>query len=336
MTPTIGHSILRHYLFISSSLKQLKEIHAFLHKTSTEPIEHQSYLSSLFVKLLQIPGDNLSYAHNLFDRIPQRKNRFLWTSFLRSHVALDRLNEAVSLYAEMHKAGVPQCGFAFSLVLSSCARLTILLEGKQVHARVWQSGFLSNNIVTTSLLDMYGKNGNILEARLVFDEIEEKDIVAQTAMIRAYSKLGFMVDAQKLFDIMEERNIVSWTTMVAGYTNQGDMGRAEELYRKIPKKNAVTRVAMIAGYGKVGEVAKAREIFDDGDLKDATCGAAMVACYAQNGHAREALDTYIEMRKRGVAITEVAIVGAISACTQLADIAMAEELAEHVNQGKCG
>ncbi|KAF8011481.1 hypothetical protein BT93_J1941 [Corymbia citriodora subsp. variegata] len=332
-------ALLKHYLRISKTVDQLKQSHALILKTLPEPNPHhcedERLLPFLLVKLLWFPGDNLRYACHLFDEIPDRKTQFLWASLIRAHVARGHFIRCISLYARMHRAGVSPSAFIFSSVLNACARTPALFEGKQVHARVLNLGFFGNKIVETALLDMYAKSGVISDARNIFDDMGVKDVVTWTAMIRGYSKLRMMEDAQQLFDALETRNDMCWTTMVAGYAYCGDMNAARDLYDKMPGKNCVTWVAMIAGYGKIGHVTKAKRVFDEAQVKDAACWAAMLSCYAQNGYAMEALEMYREMRKLRVKINDVAMVGAISACTQLTDIKMANELAGHVEERCC-
>ncbi|OMO70623.1 hypothetical protein CCACVL1_18756 [Corchorus capsularis] len=144
-----------------------------------------------------------------------------------------------------------------------------------------------------------------------------------------------MEKARCLFNAMEERNVVSWTAMVAGYANYGDMEAAKELYDRMVK-NSVAWLAMIAGYGKCGEVTEARRVFDAIVKPDASCWAALVACYAQNGYAKEAIEIYKAMRDQGVRVTEVAMVGALSACTQIGDVHVAEALVKNIEEGCCG
>ncbi|KAI5414473.1 hypothetical protein KIW84_040102, partial [Lathyrus oleraceus] len=124
------------------------------------------------------------------------------------------------------------------------------------------------------------------------------DVVAWTAMICGYAKVGRMVDARLLFDKMGERNSFTWTTMVAGYTNCGDMKAAKELYDVMSGKNVVTEVAMIAGYGKLGNVSDAKRIFDGISMPhNPSICAAMLACYAQNGYAKKAIEMYEKLRQ---------------------------------------
>lgn len=228
--------------------------------------------------------------------------------------------------------GISPSGFTFSSVLNACARVPAVFEGKQVHARVEKSGLLGNNVVQTALLDMYAKCGFVLDAERVFNGMEDKDAVAWTAMICGYTKVGLMDKARFLFDHMEGRNMVSWTTMVAGYANYGNMEAAKDLYDRMMENNSVAWIAMIAGYGKCGDVSKARRIFDGIVQPDTSCCAAMLACYAQNGYAKEAIEIYRAMRGQNVRITEVGMVGVISACTQIGDVSMAEALAKELEE----
>lgn len=334
----VNRSLIGHYIRVSKTADQLRQIHAFILKTlPNNSIKRHRSIGRLLSKLLRLPGDSLRYARHLFDDIPKCKTRgnSLPGLLLHSHVRLGHFRTAIALYAGMQREGVPPCELTFSSVLTACARIPVLLEGRQIHARVVRSCFLGNKIVETCLLDMYVKNGALNDATAMFDEMEEKDVFAQTVMLYGFSKMGMFREARELFDEMEERNIITWTTMVAGYANIGDMVSARDLYDQMPRKNSVTWLAMISGYGKIGDVDSARAVFDSLDEQDEKCWAAMLACYAQNGRPEEALELYKEMKRENVTTSEVAVVGAISACTQLADVKMASELARHVEEGCC-
>lgn len=168
------------------------------------------------------------------------------------------------------------------------------------------------------------------DAYTIFSGIDDKDVIAWTAMISGYSKMGMMEEARRLFTDMGEHNVVSWGTMVAGYANIGDMGAAKELYDKMPEKNSIAWIAMISGYGKCGDVIGAKRVFDEISAKDSSCWAAMLACYAQNGHAEEAIEMYKKMRQEYLRLSDVAIVGAISACVQLHDVKSASMVLDHI------
>ncbi|KAJ4831558.1 hypothetical protein Tsubulata_045077 [Turnera subulata] len=323
------------YLKVSKTTDQLKQTHNLLLKILTRT-QQRYILPFLLAHLLQLSDDDLLYARHLLDKIPNCRTQFLWNCTIRNHVNRAQFSQSIVLYAKMHRRGVLPSGFTFSSVLNACARVPAVVEGKQTHTRLLQSGFLDNKIVKTALLDMYAKCGFVLDACRVFETMDERDAVAWTAMICGYTKVGMMDEARRLFDGMEEQNVVSWSAMVAGYANCGDMRAARELYDVMVERNSVTWIAMIAGYGKCGDVREARRVFDGIAERDESCWAAMVACYAQNGYAKEAIEMYEAMREGNVGLTEVAMVGAISACAQLGDVDLGNKLANIVEEMFCG
>nr|DAD44315.1 TPA_asm: hypothetical protein HUJ06_002545 [Nelumbo nucifera] len=332
--PFNSEAVIGFCIQVSKTLKQLKQAHAYLLRTQSH--QHHRLLIHLTTRVLQFPGNNLRYASQLFDRIPHCENQFLWTSIIRSHALHAQFNQSVSLYARMHRMDIPPTVFTFSSVLSACARIQAIQEGKQAHTRIVESGHFGNKIVQTALLDMYAKCGAAEDARRVFDQMADRDVVAWTAMIAGYSKTDRMDDARHLFDVMLERNVVSWTAMVAGYANAGNVEAAKELFDQMPERNSVTWTAMIAGYGKHGDVTEAKQVFDEIPVRDSACWAAMIACYAQNGYSTEAIEMYKKMREANVKVSEVAMVGVISACTQLGDPDTANTVADHMEEGVCG
>lgn len=331
--------LINHFLNISKTINHLRQNHAFFLKLLATTHHYQYFACRFLYKILQIPGDNnLHYAYQLFDQIPTCKNGFLWTSLIHKYSLHEKsCHLSISMYARMHKNGIFPSGYTFSSVMNACCRVKAISEGKQVHLRVLQSGFCRNKIVQTSILDMYAKCGLVCDARKVFDEMCERDVVAWTAMICGYTKVGMMDEALWLFENMEERNLFTWNTMVAGYANKGDMKGARELYDVMEEKDVITWVAMISGYGKCGDVMEARRVFADiPAVPDALCFAAMVACYAHNGFAKEAMRMYENMRERRIRITDVAMVAAISACAQLRDVHLSKTLTDQLEDDFCG
>ncbi|MED6130202.1 hypothetical protein PIB30_115710, partial [Stylosanthes scabra] len=58
------------------------------------------------------------------------------------------------------------------------------------------------------MLSGYAKLGMVKEARIIFDEVIEKDLVCWSAMISGYAENDQPHEALKLFDEMQLRGIV--------------------------------------------------------------------------------------------------------------------------------
>ncbi|PIA42713.1 hypothetical protein AQUCO_02000280v1 [Aquilegia coerulea] len=55
---------------------------------------------------------------------------------------------------------------------------------------------------------MYAEFGDIEQARILFDEIPERDVVLWNSMVGGYLKCGGLEQAQKLFETMQNKNVI--------------------------------------------------------------------------------------------------------------------------------
>ncbi|KAK3037520.1 hypothetical protein RJ639_030328 [Escallonia herrerae] len=67
--------------------------------------------------------------------------------------------EALHLFDKMPENCVRPDGFTFPRVLKACLRLRALEEGKQIHAQIVKSGFVSEGFVDNSLIHFYANCG---------------------------------------------------------------------------------------------------------------------------------------------------------------------------------
>ncbi|CAA6674683.1 unnamed protein product [Spirodela intermedia] len=76
------------------------------------------------------------------------------------------------------------------------------------------------------LIGRYGNEGRLLEARVLFDEMPERNVYTWNAMICGYARNGDLAGARALFDAAPERDAVTYNTMIAGYGARGGSGAA--------------------------------------------------------------------------------------------------------------
>ncbi|KAJ1260609.1 hypothetical protein BS78_10G245400 [Paspalum vaginatum] len=128
----------------------------------------------------------------------------------------------------------------------------------------------------------------------------------ENSLIGAYVACGDVSAARKVFDEMTVKDVISWTSIVVAYSRSGDMGSAEDVFALCPVKDMVAWTAMVTGY-------------------------------AQNAMPGKALEAFERMVAAGMAIDEVSLTGAISACAQLGAVRRAawiHEIAEQSGLGK--
>ncbi|KAK8516438.1 hypothetical protein V6N13_097727 [Hibiscus sabdariffa] len=63
-------------------------------------------------------------------------------------------------------------------------------EGMQIHGHAFKLGFQNDLYVQNSLINMYGKCGQIEHACAVFEQMDEKSVASWSAIIAANASLG--------------------------------------------------------------------------------------------------------------------------------------------------
>ncbi|GAB4839860.1 hypothetical protein Ancab_020569 [Ancistrocladus abbreviatus] len=139
-------------------------------------------------------------------------------------------NEALNLFTRMNRSGLRPDLFTFSSVLTVCSRLVALEQGEQVHAQTIKSGFLSDVVVGTALVDMYNKCGSIEKARKAFLEIPTRTLISWTSMITAFAQHGHSQQALQLFEDMkmtgEKPNKITFVGILSACSHAGLVNEA--------------------------------------------------------------------------------------------------------------
>ncbi|KAG9445148.1 hypothetical protein H6P81_016488 [Aristolochia fimbriata] len=135
-----------------------------------------------------------------------KKNVITWNSIITGFVQGGRPKEALEIFHEMQNiasGGVSPDGITLATVLSACATLGALDQGKWVHRYLRRRGLEFDVVIGTALVDMYGKCGCVDQATEAFQEImPKKDVLAWTAMINVFSDHGLAGEAIELFKEM--------------------------------------------------------------------------------------------------------------------------------------
>ncbi|KAL5711041.1 hypothetical protein ACHQM5_021540 [Ranunculus cassubicifolius] len=124
-----------------------------------------------------------------------------WNVMSMGWVHSRRFEEACNYFWFMIREGISPDEASFSTVLHASANLAALGQGTLTHGIVIKTGFLENVGVSSPLITMYAKCGKLTDARRVFDEIDNRNVVCWTAIIAAYQQHGC---AEKVIDLFEE------------------------------------------------------------------------------------------------------------------------------------
>lgn len=131
----------------------------------------------------------LCSADRLFEEQVPVKNVVSWNMIIGSMVKSGKPRMALEMFMNMLRSGLVPSQATFVAVIESCIGLRNLVCGECVHAKVIMSGFESDVIVGTALVDLYAKCEKLISAHNCFDQIEEKNVVSWNALILGYSNV---------------------------------------------------------------------------------------------------------------------------------------------------
>lgn len=100
---------------------------------------------------------------------------------------------------EMAMQGLEMKFEGYDFLLNECISQRGLREGQRVQAHMIKTQYLPPVYLRNRLIVFYTKCECLDDARMVFDEMPERNVVSWTAMISGYSKRGFADEALTLF-----------------------------------------------------------------------------------------------------------------------------------------
>ncbi|XP_071721062.1 pentatricopeptide repeat-containing protein At1g43980, mitochondrial [Rutidosis leptorrhynchoides] len=107
---------------------------------------------------------------------------------------------AMQIFVLSLNEGVGPTEFTLSCLLSCASMFVPAVQGTMLHCFVVKLGFESDPIVSSSLVEMYSKLGFFNSAKIIFDQMDEKDLISWNSMILGCSYNGKTIEALKYFD----------------------------------------------------------------------------------------------------------------------------------------
>ncbi|CAM8960901.1 unnamed protein product [Rhodiola kirilowii] len=301
-------------------MRLLRQVHAHTLTRVFPPTVLSFLLSKIHAFAALSPLGDTTYAHRLFSQI-NNPTVYTWNSMIRACSLQPK--EPIFLFRKMLRTGrsIPN-SYTVAFVLKACSVLAEIGEGRQVHKRALQCGFEFSPFVQTSLVNLYAKCDEIRDARKVFDEIPEKNVVAWSAMISGYAKNGLVNEGLSLFREMQvagvEPDEVTMVSVISACSVSGALELGKWVHSFLRKHEFEMDVelstALVTMYAKCGSIDRAREIFKAMRFKDTKAWSSMIVGFAIHGLADEALETFSGMEAAMVKPNQITFIGVLLAC----------------------
>ncbi|KAF3454229.1 hypothetical protein FNV43_RR04676 [Rhamnella rubrinervis] len=214
---------------------------------------------------------NYDEAHRIFEAMPSQ-NIAAWNALISSYEQNGKPKEALATFhkLQINKSAKPDEVTLVS-TLSACAQLGAIDLGGWIHVYIKKQEIKMNCHLTTSLIDMYSKCGDLEKALDVFNSVEKTDVFVWSAMIAGLAMHGRGRAAIDLFSKMLEAkvkpNAVTFTNILCACSHSGlvDEGRnffhqMETIYGVVP--GVKHYACMVDILGRSGHLEEAMEFIE--------------------------------------------------------------------------
>ncbi|GAB2284672.1 hypothetical protein Dimus_019124 [Dionaea muscipula] len=245
-----------------NDVNQLKQLQAFLIKLGHD---QNQFIVFKLVRRSVVSLANIEYARLIFNHL-KSPNVYLYSSMLSAYASKSDHRAVLTLYKDMVRRGRPLPNeFIYPFVLKSSTEMVdpYAPSPSVLHSQIIKSGYGSNPVVQTALVDSYSRSSSgLCAARLTFDKILDKNVVSWTAMISGFARFGEIGNAILLFEDMPMRDVPSWNAIIAGCAQNGFFSEAIFFFRKMLKlaeppygensPNQVTIACALSACGQAG------------------------------------------------------------------------------------
>lgn len=293
--------------------------HSSVFKIGLDEDDHVSHsLITMYARC-----DKLGSARKVFDEIRER-DLVSWNSMISGYSKMGYAKEAVELFGRMMEEEFLPNEMTLVSILGSSGDLGDLVLGRWVEGFVVENKMELNFYMGSALIDMYGKCGDLVSARKVFDGMVKKDVVTWNAMITGYAQNGLSNEAIMLFNGMKDTGVnpdkITLIGVLSACASIGalDLGKWVDKYasQRGLQHDIFVATALIDMYAKCGSIDDALKVFEDMPVTNEVSWNAMISALAFNGQAHEALLLFERMSKEGGAArpNDVTLIGVLSAC----------------------
>ncbi|KZV35314.1 pentatricopeptide repeat-containing protein [Dorcoceras hygrometricum] len=299
---------------------QGKQIHAYTVKVNLDSFE--------FVTISLI--DMYSKCHFLIDarRVflnTANYSAICYNSMIDRYTRQGSLDEAIDLCNAMRHNITSLNSLLFISLFGVSALRTALGVCRQLHSLMIKFGFSLERFCGSALIDVYSKCSSVRDARLVFEEIEEKDIAVWNSLLCGYGFQSENEEALRLYlkflHSGERPNGVTFVALITVSSDLASLLHGLQLHNQVIKTgldfNPFVTNALMDMYAKCGFINGAHSLFNCILHRDIACWNSMISIYAQHGDAEKALLLYEEMKSKGVKPDYITFVVILSACAHV-------------------
>ncbi|EOY07940.1 Tetratricopeptide repeat-like superfamily protein, putative [Theobroma cacao] len=298
------------YSFFRESCKSIKQAFQVHAQIILNGYHHQFFPISRLISFFALLGSRagLDYSQILFCQI-EHPNQFMYNTMIRGFSHSEFPEKALIFYSSMlHQENRPPNNFTFPFLLNSCARLSTLKPGIQVHSHIIKFGFDLDLFVRNALMHFYSVFKHLNDAQIVFEGSLVRDLVSYNTMINGSALVGQPDPALRLVKEMQDFGIqpdeFTFVALLSAFSSLNDSRIGKQIhgfvYRNLCRidSNVVLKTAILDMYTKCGLMDLAERVFSSMASKSTAAWSSMVSGYARCGETEAARRMFDQMDQR--------------------------------------
>ncbi|KAJ0093807.1 hypothetical protein Patl1_26243 [Pistacia atlantica] len=175
-----------------------------------------------------------------------------------------------------------------------------------IHTHIITNGFDFSLNLSNKLIIFYGKVGDMVSARNVFDRMRDRNVVSWTAMISGYTQSGFYEDALLVFKGMcrggVRANQFTFGSALRACIGMGRLSSGMQIQGCVEKgrfgENLFVKSALLDLHAKCGRIEDAWLLFKTMKERDVVSWNAMIGGFSLQGFVDDSLRLFRSMMRK--------------------------------------
>ncbi|CAF0987888.1 unnamed protein product [Didymodactylos carnosus] len=321
------------------NLQRGKQIHRKMVNSKNESIKNVIQLQNALINMYAKCND-VKNAELIFQQMEQR-DIITFNCMLKGYTVSNMANKAIELAKSIEQQQLKFSAATYNLVINACIQIgnsESFEKGKHYYKQLLQDEKiqLSDNIILqTSLIDLYGKSGDVEMAEKIFNDMNNRNVITYSALMKCYNLNGLPHRSIEIYKNTKQQFIVNDVLVINACAQLGFKKLLENIHEQIPKQyvhhNLILQTSLIDAYSKCGDVKTAENIFSSTSKRDIITYCAMINGYGVNGYGLEAVSLFYKMINEAKIIPDQqTYVCVLNACSHSGLVGQAESIFQSI------
>lgn len=255
-----------------------------------------------------------------------------YNAMIAGLVSNGREKEALTKYKQMFAHSIQPTELTFVSVISSCSSATI---GDQVYTQAIKMGYSSCTSVSNATISMFANCGDMKAAQIVFQRLEEKDLISWNTMITSYAQGHFHKSAIVTYLEMRRAAVKPDEFTVGSLLAGSEFINLVETIQALVLKNGLILIvqvsnALASAFSKHGKIKQAYLVFTDISTKNLISWNTIISGLLLNGFPVHGLQQFSELLRSNLKPNVCTLSNVLSICASISNLRHGKQVHNYI------